>query len=98
MAQRLQRLRDRSGMMAKVVNHLYPPRFAAELQPPRNPGKTLERAVDFRLWHIVKPCCHRCHRCIVDIEFAKERNFESVFPERELGAFSRVCDVTNSLR
>src|SRR5213079_2403406 len=84
-------------MVAEIVNHLHAPRFAAKLQPPRNPLKTLECSVDFRLRHIVKSRRHRRHRRIVDIEFANEGNFESVFRELELGTLSRVSDVTDSL-
>src|SRR5205085_4162560 len=84
-------------MVAEIVNHLHATRFAAELQPPRHPGKTLECGVDFRYWHIIKPRRHRCHRSIVDIEFTNERNFEYVFAEFEPGAFSRVSDIPDSL-
>src|SRR5438093_11149346 len=84
-------------MVAEVVNHRHAPRFATKLQPPRNPGKTLECSVDFRLWHIIKPRRHRRHRSIVDIEVANERNFECVFAELEPGAVSRVNDIADSL-
>src|SRR6266446_73005 len=84
--------------MAKIINHLNAPHFATELQSTRDPSKTLERSVDFRLWHIIKPCCHRGHCSIMNIEFADERNFESVFPELEPRAFGRVSDLTDPLR
>src|SRR6266567_2132615 len=84
-------------MVAEVVNHLHAPCFATKLQPPRNPGKTLECTLDFRRWHIVKPRRHRCHRSIVDIESANERNFKSVFSELEPGTFRRVNDIADSL-
>src|SRR6266478_9522475 len=84
-------------MVAEVVNHLHAPCFATKLQPPRNPSKTLECTLDFRRWHIVKPRRHRCHRSIVDIESANERNFKSVLSELEPGTFSRVNDIADSL-
>src|SRR5207249_11482995 len=84
-------------MVAEIVNHLHAVRFATKLQPPRNPSKTLECTVDFRLWHIIKPRRHGSHRCIVDIEFANERDFKSVFAKFEPGTFSRISDVPDSL-
>src|ERR1041384_5945470 len=84
-------------MVAEIVDHRYASRFAAKLQSPRNPGKTLECVIDFRFWHIIKPRRHRSHRGIVDIEFAHERNFKCIFTELEPGAVSRVNDVPDSL-
>src|SRR5438552_13859445 len=84
-------------MVAEIVNHLHAVRFAAKLQPPRNTGKTLECTVDFRLWHIIKPSRHGSHRCIVDIEFANEWDFKSVFAKFEPGTFSRLSDVADPL-
>ena len=78
MTQRLQRVGNRRGMMTEIVNHLYAARFAAKLLPSRDPGKTLERAVDFCLRHIVKPRRHRGHRGVAHVEFANQRNFENV--------------------
>ena len=98
LTKRLQRLRDCCRVMAKIINHLNAPHFATELQSTRDPSKTLERSVDFRLWHIVKPCCHRGHCSIMNIEFADERNFESVFPELEPRAFGGVSHLTYPLR
>src|ERR1043165_10225983 len=90
-------MRDRRRMMTEVVNHLHASRFTTKLQPPRDPGKTLECSVDFRLRHIIKPRRRRCHRSMVDIEFANERDFESLFAQFEPGASSRVGDVLNPL-
>src|SRR5437762_12913867 len=63
----------------------------------RNPPTTLGSSVDSRLRYIIKSRRQRRNRSIVDIEFANEGNFESVFPELEPGTLSRVSDVTDSL-
>src|SRR3989442_15175985 len=84
-------------MVAEVVNHLHAPCFATKLQPPRNPSKTLECTIVFSLWHIIKLRRHGSHRCIVDIEFANERDFKSVFAKCEPGTFSRGSDIPDSI-
>src|SRR4029077_19276813 len=62
------------------------------------PGKSLKRAVDFGLRHIVKPRRHRRHRSVVHIKFAYERNLEHLISKLESGTFSRRGDITDSLR
>src|SRR5206468_11458366 len=98
MPQCLQCVRDRCGMVAKIVNHLYAPHFASNFQSPRNTGKTLQRAVDFGGRHVIKARSHHSHRSIVDIEFADQRNFESFFSKLEPRARGRISDVPDSLR
>ena len=83
--------------MAKIVNHFHTARFATDFLPPRDAGKTLERRVDLSLRHVIKSRRYRRHRSVAHIEFADERNFESLFPKLEPRAFSRVSDVSNSL-
>ena len=84
--------------MTEIVDHFHASRFPADFLPPRDAGKSLECAVDFRLRHIVKPRCHRRHRCVVHIEFAYERNLERLISKLESGTFSRAGDITDSLR
>ena len=79
----LQRVRDRGGMMTKIVNHLNATRFAAKLLPARDPGETLECAGDCRRGHIVKSRRRRRHCGVVNVEFADKRNFENVVAEFE---------------
>src|SRR4026207_1796883 len=98
MAQCFQGVCDRGRMMTEIVDHFHPSGFSAEFLPPRDPGKSLERAVDFRLRHIVKPRRHRRHRSVVHIKFAYERNLERLISKLESGTFSRGGDITDSLR
>src|SRR4029077_19203970 len=98
MAQRFQGIGDRSGMVTKIVDYFYAPRFTAKFLPPRNSGKTLERAVDFCLWHIIKPRRDRRHRSVAHIELAHQRNFKRLISKLKSGTFSRTGDISDSLR
>ena len=83
--------------MSEIVNDPHAARFAAKLQPPRNPRKTLQCIINLALWHVVKARCHCCHRRIPHVEFADQRNFEHVFAEPEPRRFRRVNDVPDPL-
>src|SRR2546430_2056335 len=98
MAQCFQGVCDRSRMMTKIIDHLYPSGSPADFLPPGDAAKSLKRAVDFRLRHIVKPRRHRRHRGVVHIKFAYEGNLESLISKLESGTFSRGGDITDSLR
>src|SRR5205814_10452931 len=93
----LQRIGDCRWMMAEVVDHSHPARFAAYFQPPRDAGKTLEGVVDLRFWHIIKSRCCRRHCRVAHIKFADKRNFESLPAKFESCTFGGVGHVSNSL-
>src|ERR1017187_5293006 len=98
MAKRLERLRDRGGMMPKVVNHRYAPRFAANFLPARDSQKTGERLVDLRFGHAIKTRGTRGHGGVAHIELADQRNFKGIVAEREPRSIGGISDVANSLR
>src|ERR1700720_913910 len=98
MTQRGQCLRNRSRMMSKVVDHFYPALFAAQLLPPRDPGKSFQRIVDLCLRHIVKSRGRRGHGSVAHIELADERDLKGVFAEFKARALGGIGNVANSLR
>jgi hypothetical protein len=84
-------------MMSEIVNDPHAARFAAKLQPPRNPAKLFNALSILLFGSIVKARCHCCHRRIPHVEFADQRNFEHVFAEPEPRRFRRVNDVPDPL-
>src|SRR3954463_4194999 len=97
MTERLQCLSDCSGMMPEIVDYFDAASFAAKLLPARNAQETGERAGDFFCRQIIKTRGRRCHRCVMNIEFANKRDFENVVTEFESRNTGRVRNVSNSL-
>src|SRR6187399_1828367 len=97
MTERLQCLGDCSGMMPGIVNDFNAASFTAKLLSARNAQETGERIGDFFCWHIIKTRGSRCHRRVMNIEFANKRNFENVVTEFESRNTGRVRNVSNPL-
>src|SRR5246127_5395882 len=83
MPERLQCLRDRSGMMSEIVDDLNAASFAAKLLPACNPRETVERASDFFGRHVIEARRRRRHCGVMNIEFADKRNFKNIVAEAE---------------
>ena len=83
MPQRRQRLRDRGGMMTKIVNHFYPVHFAADFLPSRHSFELRQRCADGLVRHAIKFRGRNRHCGVADVEFAEHRNFKFLIAQDE---------------